>query len=118
MQLGNGNDLGFCLNGFSVVPVVTLFSDHQGLRTSPHAVELPLRWETAHASRACSATRGKKEHLCNRYHIANARAALASPRMFGGLSETFLDRWKATAGHYGGATARKGCAFPSAAYRS
>src|SRR5215467_447322 len=45
----NGNDLGFRLNGFRRAGRHSL-SDHQGLRAS-YAVELRLRWKSAHASR-------------------------------------------------------------------
>ena len=48
-NLGMGNDLGFRLNGFRRAGRHSL-SDHQGLRAS-YAVELRLRWKSAHASR-------------------------------------------------------------------
>ena len=34
---------------------------------------------------ASSATRGRKEHFCDRHHIASATAALRGFEMFGGL---------------------------------
>ena len=81
-QLGNGNDLGFRLNGLRRAGRHSL-SDHQG---TAHVIRsrTSASVEERSCKQASSATRGKKELLCDRYHIANATAALVTPRMFGG----------------------------------
>jgi len=46
---------------------------------------LPLAEERS-CKRTSSATRGKKEHFCDRHHIASAAGALADPECSGGFS--------------------------------
>jgi hypothetical protein len=83
MQLGNGNDLGFRLNGFPWCPSSLSFAPSGTAHVTTRSRASASVGERS-CTQASSATRGKKEHLCDRYHIANATAALATPRMFGG----------------------------------
>ena len=76
-QLGNGNDLGFRLNGFPSCPSSLSFGPSGTAHVTRSRTSASV--EKRSASRASSATRGKKEHFCDRYHIANANGGATQP---------------------------------------
>src|SRR5262245_43239979 len=81
-NLGMGNDLGFRLNGIPSCPSSLSFGPSRTAHVTRSRTSASV--EERSYKQASSATRGNKEHFCDRYHIANATAALLTPRMFGG----------------------------------
>ena len=117
-QLGNGNDLGFRLNGIPSCPSSLSFGPSRTAHVTRSRTSASV--EERSCKQASSATRGKKEHFCDRYHIANATAALLTPRMFGAaLVPNISGSMESDCGplrrrH----SAEKAMPFPSAARRS
>jgi len=90
-QLGNRNDFGFRLNGFPSCPSSPSFGPSGDCAWACHArsnvrAELSRSVEERSRKQASSATRGKKEHFCDRYHIASATAALGGAECSGGVN--------------------------------
>src|SRR6516225_2339898 len=65
-----GNELGFRLNGIPSCPSSLSFGPSRTAHVTRSRTSASV--EERSCKQASSATRGKKEHFCDRYHIANA----------------------------------------------
>jgi len=110
-QLGNGNDLGFRLNGFPSCPSSLSFGPSGTAHVTRSRTSASV--EKRSASRASSATRGKKEHFCDRYHIANANGGATQPsNVRGALVANISGSMESDCGATAKAPRRrKGCVF-------